>query len=81
MGDNNNNTLKITVCKSINNKYSLRKDGYLFWTGIISDDWVTEDNNKLWETDDRELVSVLEQLVNYSQNKNKSVKQVLLKII
>ena len=79
MGDRNK--LGILIKKSSNNKYSLEKDGSLYWTGIVSDNWVDKKNVELWETEDDELIYVLEKLVSYSHNRGKSVKQVLLTII
>ena len=39
---------QITVCfNKKNNKYSLRKEGYLFWTGLGSDSWVEENESKI----------------------------------
>jgi len=76
-----NSKLLITVYKTLENKYVLKKGENLYWTGLVSDKWESENSNKLWKTDDEELIHIIENLVNYSYKKGKSVKQTLLKII
>lgn len=70
---------QITVCKS--NKtglYSIRKEGYLFWTGIKTNEWVDEkDGDKIWEHDDRELVQIFSDLVQYALVNEKPINEII----
>ena len=66
----------LTVCVSKKtNKYSIRKDSYLFWTGFKTNNWVDEDKepNKIWESNDKKLVYIICSLVEYSLVNNVNI--------
>ena len=71
---------KATVCKSEKTgKYSIRTEGYLFWTGIKTDSWVEEDKDtkEIWELKDKDLVYVFCGLINYVLLNDKTVQGIL----
>lgn len=65
---------QVTVC--INEKtgvprYSLRNQGYLFWTGLEDDRWIAEsvhgtDGGFIFECPDKELIYALKSILEYS---------------
>ena len=67
------------VCKSKKTElFSIRKEGYLFWTGLSSDNWVEEnDGEKIWEINDRDLVQIISELVQYSLINEKPMSEII----
>lgn len=54
-----NSDYKTGVCRDRSDtKFSIRRQGYIFWIGPNIDDWVKEGHegyDKVWETEDSEL--------------------------
>lgn len=71
-----------TVCISHKTGlYSIRKEGYLFWTGIKTNEWVDEkDDDKIWEHDDRKLVQIFSDLVQYALVNEKPIDEIIEKV-